>query len=144
MNLAEIQIDNEELDENTCKSMMEKLGRCIDRCSEGRFPDAEIRLCAAISNGLYLLMLTILEIKKSGAAAWESYAATAFRNCMVLLDQAMDAYMQEEHENMSDAIENGMRAIHSFYMAKKPLNQLLKNVQADNESSQSSEETSHS
>lgn len=128
----------------SCKELMEKLGMCIDKAKALHFPDKETELCARVSNAVYLLLLTITEIKKSRTANWENDADAAFCDCVNLLDYAMEQFLQAGSEEMSAAIDEGMRAIHSFKMAKALLNQLLKSVQAESESSHSSDDESHS
>lgn len=124
--------------------LMGKLGACMDRMKGRHFNENDAGFCAKIANVMYLLMLNISEIKISGASPFEEIAAASFQDCAYHLNYAMDCYLKSPECNVLDGIIAGMRALRSYHMAKRVLNQVLKSIQADNESSTSQSDTSQS
>lgn len=112
-------------------------GSCMDKMRSRGFQEKESWLCARISNALYMLSLCISKINQSEDEGWREEAEKVFSGCALHLYRACDSYLSKGDEDVMEGIVEGMRAIHSFQMAKNILDLYLKQVQSDNESSTS-------
>lgn len=121
----------------TISDALQMVGLCMDKMKARGFREKESWLCMQISNALYLLSLTISKMNRIEDAVWREKAESVFNACASHLYDACKAYISKGNEDVMEGIVEGMRAIHSFQMAKNILNLYLKQVHSDNESSTS-------
>lgn len=133
------------LDDVVCyEHLMKEVGECIDKMKAYRCPDDAARFCVKVTNAMYLMLLTVYEIKKSHKANLEGVINATMNACAEQIHYACESYLNASYEDLENGIAEGMRAIHSFQMCKNILNQILKVSQADSESSTSKDDRSQS
>jgi len=132
-------------DDTRCfERLMTRVGECIDKMRAYRCPADHAQFCVKITNALYLMLLTVYEIRKENAGRLEGVVDSTISACAEQINFACESYLNSSYEDMKNGIAEGMRAIHSFQRCKEILNQILKVSQAESESSTSNEDISQS